>query len=172
MELVLKLQNYGLRRSKGRIVYDSDSICYTGVPETLKRLFRQRDHWQRGPLDCLFKYSNMLFSPMFDLLGMLVLPWQLIFELLGPLWSLSYFMCPVFRDMFPKSWLIYFVYICFEFFITVYEALINVNRNMFKLLILIPEILVFTFMETLIQVPVSIPRLWGVISFPSRRIVW
>lgn len=69
MELVLKLQNSGLKRSEGRIIYEPESVCYTGAPETLKRLFRQRDRLQRGLIDCLFKHSNMLFNPMFGLLG-------------------------------------------------------------------------------------------------------
>lgn len=40
MEMVLRLQNYGLKRSEGRIIYEPESVCYTGASETLKRLFR------------------------------------------------------------------------------------------------------------------------------------
>lgn len=31
IKLVLKLQNSGLRRSEGRIIYEPESVCYTGV---------------------------------------------------------------------------------------------------------------------------------------------
>ena len=62
MEMVLRLQNSGLKRSEGRIIYEPESVCYTGTPETLGRLFHQRDRWQRGLLDCLIKHANMLFN--------------------------------------------------------------------------------------------------------------
>lgn len=172
MEMVLRLQNSGLKRSEGRIIYEPESVCYTGTPETLKRLFRQRDRWQRGLLDCLIKHANMLFNSVFGFLGMFALPYQFVLELLGPLWSLLYFVWPTFRDMFPQSWLIYIVYVDIEVLIGIYAVFIDVNRSVLRLINKLPEILFLTFLEILIQIPVSIARLWGMISFPWRRLVW
>lgn len=172
MEMVLRLQNSGLKRSEGRIIYEPQSVCYTGTPETLVRLFKQRDRWQRGLLDCLIKHANMIFNPVFGFLGMFVLPYQFVLELLGPLWSLLYFVWPIFRDMFPKSWLIYIVYVDIEVLIGRYAVFIDVNRSVLRLIKKLPEIVLLTLLEILIQIPVSIARLWGMISFPWRRLVW
>lgn len=172
MEMVLRLQNSGLKRSKGRIIYEPQSVCYTGVPETLARLFRQRDRWQRGLLDCLIKHANMIFNPVFGFLGMFVLPCQFVLELLGPLWSFLYFACPVFRNLFPQSWLIYIVYVDIEVLIGIYAVYMDVNRNVFRLIKKLPEIVLFTLLDILVQIPITSARLWGMISFPWRRLVW
>lgn len=56
MEVVLSIQE--LLRGIGRkVVYEKDSICYTGTPATMFQLLCQRDRWQRGLLDCLIKHE-------------------------------------------------------------------------------------------------------------------
>lgn len=172
MEMVLRLQNSGLERSEGRIIYEPESVCYTGTPETLGRLFKQRDRWQRGLLDCLIKHANMLFNPMFGFLGIFVLPYQLLLELLGPVWSILYFVCAPFRNLFPQSWLIYIAYVDIEVLIGICAVFIDVDRNVLRLIKKLPGILFLTFLEILIQVPITFARLWGMISFPWRRLVW
>lgn len=114
----------------------------------------------------------MLFNPVFCFLGMFALPYQFVLELLGPLWSLLYFVWPTFRDMFPQSWLIYFVYVNIEVLIGIYAVFMDVNRSVLRLIKKLPEIVLLTLLEILIQIPASIARLWGMISFPWRRLVW
>lgn len=84
MEVVLSIQEL-LKRIGRKVVYEKDSICYTGTPATMNRLLRQRDRWQRGLLDCLIKHERLMFNPQYGFLGCLVIPYQIIFELLGPI---------------------------------------------------------------------------------------
>ncbi len=66
-----------------------DPICWTEVPENLKTLHRQRNRWQRGLLDVLWIHKKMMFNPKYGLLGLISLPYFLIFEALAPLIELT-----------------------------------------------------------------------------------
>lgn len=84
MELVLRLQEETYKQSKRKIVYEPSAICYTTVPHSLKRLMRQCDKWQRGLMVCLIKHRHMILNTHYGLLGVVTLFYQLLIELLGP----------------------------------------------------------------------------------------
>jgi len=85
LELVLKLHE-NLRRShrRYRIVFVPDPVCWTEVPTTFRVLARQRNRWHRGLLESLWRHKRMLFNPEHGVIGMLALPYFLLFETLGP----------------------------------------------------------------------------------------
>jgi cellulose synthase/poly-beta-1,6-N-acetylglucosamine synthase-like glycosyltransferase len=89
-ELVARIHRT-MREKKRRygIVHISDPVCFTEVPETLTVLGKQRDRWQRGLLDTLWRHRGMLFRPRYGVIGMLVMPMFLMFELLGPFVELA-----------------------------------------------------------------------------------
>jgi cellulose synthase/poly-beta-1,6-N-acetylglucosamine synthase-like glycosyltransferase len=90
MEIVIRLHRiYRERRQPYRIVFQPDPVCWTEVPETTKVLGRQRNRWQRGTLQVLSFHKKMLFNPRFGALGMLSLPYYLLFEALGPVVELT-----------------------------------------------------------------------------------
>lgn len=68
-----------------RIVFVSEPVCWTEVPETVKILARQRRRWSRGLAEVLWKYRQMMFNPRYGRMGLFVLPYYLFFELLGPI---------------------------------------------------------------------------------------
>lgn len=107
MELALRLLDGGHQRTGNQIVYDPTAVCYTRVPHSLKRLLHQRDRWQRGLMDCLIKHRNMIANPLYGLLGLVTMSYQLLFELFGPICSILYLLWPRFRNLFPRSWLLY-----------------------------------------------------------------
>jgi cellulose synthase/poly-beta-1,6-N-acetylglucosamine synthase-like glycosyltransferase len=84
-ELVVRIHRT-MREKKRRygIVHISDPVCFTEVPETFKVLGKQRDRWQRGLLDTLWRHRIMFLRPRYGIIGMLVMPLFLLFELLGP----------------------------------------------------------------------------------------
>jgi cellulose synthase/poly-beta-1,6-N-acetylglucosamine synthase-like glycosyltransferase len=89
-ELVVRIHR--TMREKGRrygVVHISDPVCFTEVPETLKVLGKQRDRWQRGLLDTLWRHRAMLFRPRYGLIGMVAMPLFLLFEVLGPFVELA-----------------------------------------------------------------------------------
>jgi cellulose synthase/poly-beta-1,6-N-acetylglucosamine synthase-like glycosyltransferase len=85
LELVMALHQ--VNRAEGRryrIVFVPDPVCWTEVPTTWRMLRRQRNRWHRGMLQSLSRHRKMLFNPRYGVIGMLVLPYFLVFETMGP----------------------------------------------------------------------------------------
>jgi len=84
-ELVTTVHEY-LRRARRdyRIVFVPEPVCWTEVPETLSQLGSQRRRWSRGLAQLLRKHRRMIGNPRYGRIGLVVLPYYLAFELLGP----------------------------------------------------------------------------------------
>jgi cellulose synthase/poly-beta-1,6-N-acetylglucosamine synthase-like glycosyltransferase len=85
LELVLALHQK--QREQGRryrIVFVPDPVCWTQVPSDWQTLRRQRNRWHRGMLQSLLRHRRMLGNPRYGVIGLLVLPFFLVFEALGP----------------------------------------------------------------------------------------
>lgn len=90
MELVVRLHKYHKdKKIPYRVRFLPEPVCWTEVPEDWKVLSRQRNRWQRGLADTLWRHKNMLFNPKYGRLGFLAMPFFLIFELFGPIIELS-----------------------------------------------------------------------------------
>jgi cellulose synthase/poly-beta-1,6-N-acetylglucosamine synthase-like glycosyltransferase len=86
MEMVAKLhRHFRLRRERYRIVFQPDPVCWTEAPEKLPSLARQRDRWQRGTLQVLNIHRGMFLNPRYGWLGLLVMPYYVVFEGIGPI---------------------------------------------------------------------------------------
>lgn len=84
-ELILRLYRHRLgHKLPCRIAFFPDPICWTEAPATWKTLIRQRDRWQRGLIQMLFRHRRMILNPRYGRVGLLALPYFLIFEMLGP----------------------------------------------------------------------------------------
>jgi cellulose synthase/poly-beta-1,6-N-acetylglucosamine synthase-like glycosyltransferase len=85
MEIVTRLHRYcrdqGMRY---RIVFQPDPVCWTEVPETMKVLSSQRNRWQRGTLQVLSYHWDMCGRPRYGVVGLIAMPYYLIFEAAGP----------------------------------------------------------------------------------------
>jgi len=84
-ELVVGLQEH-LRRAgrPHRMVFVPEPVCWTEVPETWRVLGRQRRRWSHGLGQLIWKHRRMIGNPRFGAVGVLALPFFLLFELLGP----------------------------------------------------------------------------------------
>jgi cellulose synthase/poly-beta-1,6-N-acetylglucosamine synthase-like glycosyltransferase len=90
MELVTRLHRvYRERGRRFRIVFQPEPICWTEAPESLRTLARQRNRWQRGTLQVIGFHARMLFNPRYGVVGLLAMPFYLVFEALGPLVELT-----------------------------------------------------------------------------------
>jgi len=85
-ELVLRLHRYQRDRGeKCRITFFPDPICWTEAPSSFRVLTRQRDRWQRGLIEMLWRHRVMFANPRYGRLGMLAVPYYVVFEMVGPL---------------------------------------------------------------------------------------
>jgi cellulose synthase/poly-beta-1,6-N-acetylglucosamine synthase-like glycosyltransferase len=89
-ELVARLHHALRKQKRGyRFVFVSEPVCWTEVPDTLKVLGRQRRRWSRGLAEVLWKHRSMMGNPKYGFIGMVVLPYYLVFELLGAVVELT-----------------------------------------------------------------------------------
>ena len=89
MELLLRMQSYCLSQSEEfEVNLLPTPVCWTEAPSDLKSLGNQRARWSQGLVDCLWRHKSMLFSPSTKMIGMVGLPYFLLFEVIAALLKL------------------------------------------------------------------------------------
>jgi cellulose synthase/poly-beta-1,6-N-acetylglucosamine synthase-like glycosyltransferase len=84
-ELVITLHEY--MRAEGRdyrVVFVPEPVAWTEAPETLRQLGRQRRRWSRGLAQITVKHRKMIGNPRYGRIGLLAIPYYVLFELLSP----------------------------------------------------------------------------------------
>lgn len=85
MELVVRLQRHEAEAGKDmKVSFIPDPVAWTECPESLAVLGRQRDRWQRGLAESLWRHRVMLFNPRYGRVGMIAFPYFFFLELCGP----------------------------------------------------------------------------------------
>jgi cellulose synthase/poly-beta-1,6-N-acetylglucosamine synthase-like glycosyltransferase len=83
-ELCIRLHQLERRDGRrGRLEFVPDPVCWTEVPERLRDLGGQRNRWHRGLVDTLWRHRRLIGNPRYGTVGMLALPFFVLFELLG-----------------------------------------------------------------------------------------
>lgn len=88
IEFTIRLSQYVFDRkekSGGRLAFTADAVCYTEVPDTAGQYASQRNRWQRGTLEALFRHWRMIFNPRYGLTGLFGMPFFIVFEAFAPL---------------------------------------------------------------------------------------
>lgn len=89
-ELVVRLHRWmGDHDVEGRVVFVSEPVAWTEAPETRAVLRRQRRRWHRGLTEILTLHKDMLFRRRYGVVGMLSMPWFVVFELFAPFVEVS-----------------------------------------------------------------------------------
>ncbi|MER7901292.1 glycosyltransferase family 2 protein [Streptomyces sp. NPDC096046] len=92
-ELVVRLHRHmreqGRRHRDYRIVFVTEPISWSEAPSTLRVLARQRRRWQRGLTEILLKHRRMIGNPRYGRIGLVALPFYVLFELAAPLVELA-----------------------------------------------------------------------------------
>lgn len=70
---------------KYAVRYVPITLCWTEGPTTLKVFGRQRSRWARGLAQIMSIHRKILFNPRFGRLGLIVFPYNFLFELLAPI---------------------------------------------------------------------------------------
>lgn len=86
MELVVRLHRHTREVGEAaRIQFIPDPVAWTEAPETLRGLGNQRDRWQRGLVDSLWRHRRMLLNRRYGRIGLVAYPYFFFLEMLGPL---------------------------------------------------------------------------------------
>ena len=84
-ELVVRIHRHlGETRTDGDVVFVPEPVAWTEVPEDRAMLRQQRRRWHRGLAEIFARHRSMMFRPRYGVIGMVTMPWFLLFELLSP----------------------------------------------------------------------------------------
>lgn len=88
-ELVVHMHRHmRQRKADYRVVFVAEPVSWTEVPATRAVLARQRRRWHRGLAQVLWRHRVMMLNPRYGRIGMLALPYYLVFELVAPVLEL------------------------------------------------------------------------------------
>ncbi|GAA2469040.1 glycosyltransferase family 2 protein [Winogradskya humida] len=89
-ELVVRLHHH-LRETKEdyRVIFVAEPVSWSEAPSSLAVLGRQRRRWHRGIAEILSKHRRMILNPRYGRIGLVALPYYVVFELLAPFIELS-----------------------------------------------------------------------------------
>ncbi|WP_185897184.1 glycosyltransferase family 2 protein [Paenibacillus zeisoli] len=90
MNIIIKLHRYMLENKlKYRIAFCPEAVCWTQAPDTYHILSNQRKRWGRGNLKNMIENYDMAFNPRYKVMGLLTMPYNIIFEALNPYFKLT-----------------------------------------------------------------------------------
>ena len=85
-EIVVRLHRYCREHGRPyRVVFLADPVCWTEAPADFRSLCRQRNRWHRGLIETLWRHRSMFLRPRYGVVGLVALPYFLLFEALGPI---------------------------------------------------------------------------------------
>jgi cellulose synthase/poly-beta-1,6-N-acetylglucosamine synthase-like glycosyltransferase len=89
-ELVVRLHHYLRERGEDyRVIFVAEPVSWSEAPSSLRVLGRQRRRWHRGIAEILSKHRRMIGNPRYGRIGLVALPYYVVFELLAPFVELA-----------------------------------------------------------------------------------
>jgi cellulose synthase/poly-beta-1,6-N-acetylglucosamine synthase-like glycosyltransferase len=136
MELIVRIHRHCREQGRRyRVAFVPDPVAWTECPESLKVLGRQRDRWQRGLVESLWKHRVMLLNPRYGNVGMLAYPYYFFLEVFGPIIeSLGYvsFLAAVLLGRASMPFVLAFLAVAFAFGIALSFAAIGLEELSFR----------------------------------------
>ncbi|MBA3827467.1 MAG: glycosyltransferase [Taibaiella sp.] len=85
MDLLTRMSAYmRINKRSYSVKYIPRTMCWTEGPTSLKVFSRQRTRWGRGMIQLISLHRKLIFNPRYGRLGMIVYPYNLLFEFLAP----------------------------------------------------------------------------------------
>ncbi len=136
MELVVRLHRHCREQGRSyRVAFVPDPVAWTECPESLRVLGRQRDRWQRGLVESMWRHRAMLLNPRHGKVGMLAFPYFFFLEVFGPIIEgLGYvtFLAAVFLGRASMPYVIAFLAVAFALGIALSFAAVGLEELSFR----------------------------------------
>ena len=98
--------------------------------------------------------------------------YQLVVELLGPIFGVIYTVLLIEKNMLSFLSVVFVGYVLLQIGLTIFAAYIDTEKNMRSLLRWIPQLILTTIEEVVLQIPIMVARIVGMITFHWRRLIW
>ena len=151
------------------IIYEPKAMCYTECPEDWRSFFKQRNRWQLGTLQVLFKHKKILFNIQNVVFGFIVFPiivLNILFIYPLTIYSLVILINNLInlQEFTIEQYIVFLVIFAITLLKLVGVWVVNQKlENKFKLLILTPFYLeVYINVMALINIYAILRALWGV----------
>ncbi|WP_237391854.1 glycosyltransferase family 2 protein [Paenibacillus dendrobii] len=90
MNIIIKLHRYMLsHKLPYRVAFCPEAVCWTQAPDSYKIISNQRMRWGRGNLKNMIENRGMLFNPKYKVMGMITMPYNVLFETLNPYFRIT-----------------------------------------------------------------------------------
>ncbi len=90
MNIIIKLHRYMLsHKIPYKVAFCPEAVCWTQAPDTYKIISNQRKRWGRGNLKNMIENRGMLFNPKYKVMGMITMPYNVLFETLNPYFRIT-----------------------------------------------------------------------------------
>jgi cellulose synthase/poly-beta-1,6-N-acetylglucosamine synthase-like glycosyltransferase len=136
MELVVRLHRHCRESGRPyRVAFVPDPVAWTECPESLRVLGRQRDRWQRGLVESMWRHRTMLLRPRYGKVGLLAFPYFFFLEVFGPIIEgLGYvaFLVAVILGRASMPYVVAFVAVAFALGIALSFAAIGLEELSFR----------------------------------------
>ncbi len=128
-------EHFRRRRLPYWVYFVPDPIVWTEVPTTLKGLFAQRRRWQRVVNEVVWRYRRMFLNPRYGIVGMIGMPYMLVYEILGPLIEIASYLLIIFlafKGLLSVPALLLFLLVSFGLTIVIRAGAMFVEQYSFR----------------------------------------
>lgn len=118
---------------------DSEALCYTEAPESLRDVYKQRLSWYRGDFQNFWKHRDVFFNPKFGYMHSLTLPYMLLSMILVPFASVLVIATSIVMLINGEGMTLLYAFVVFVLLHVLMAALaIQLGKDDWKLIVLSP----------------------------------
>lgn len=133
MDIVVRMSKTMVeRKQEYSIRYIPETLCWTEAPASLDVFVRQRVRWSRGLMQIFATHIAILFNPKYKRLGLIVFPYNFLFELLAPIievLGIIFYICIIILGI--VNWPTAIILLIFVYTYSVFISIVSVLWDQF-----------------------------------------
>jgi len=171
IDMIMRMSKYMCEQKQPYAIrYLPQTLCWTEGPSSLKVFKNQRIRWGRGLYQIISSYYKLILNPKYGRLGLIVLPYNFIFEFCAPVIEFVGILCYIYLiTLHLVNWpyaivLLLFVYtfsVCLTLLSIVWDQLVTRRYRLREVM----RLCALTFIEPFVYHPlVMVFALWGYVK--------